>query len=500
MRVAILQIRRMPATYFFDTLNVLYAGDLRRDGHEVKVYDHNLAEVDSLGAGLANLKQALDDFQPEVLLFERVFSPALVAALREESTIAVGALHQESAEAIEGVDFSLPNLARTPVVEAINALAEKGLDGLANVPGLTFNGTTPDLGYRPSVDRLFVDFDLAYDLMIQTRPSPDPSPLRKHVFGNLGCPYRNAPNRTGFLDDIELPTNITARGCTFCDRPDYDRIRPDFALGLVREQLQQVRVAYPDLEQLILVDEYALRYVDRFVALLLEEGVRDIEIFFSARIDYIHKFRDRFEAAVEQAGGQLRLVMYLVGIENFSPMELWRFNKGVSVRSAIEGLNILKGIGDRQEHFRCEPSFGFIMFTPWTTPLDLYLNLAYIQRLDFDQWRQSAILTRLRLYRENALYFKALQEGLIDEDSHEGADASARYGYEAEATWRFVDPRSRAIYEKVYNAPSGEAGLLALQQALVPYKAEIESILQTVDLEDPDTVVKLATGDLAGAA
>ena len=490
----------MPATYFFDTLNVLYAGDLRRAGHEVQVFDHNLAEVDSLTSGLRDLKAALDLFKPEVFLFERVFGPELVAELRTDTVVAVGALHQESAEAIDGVDFSLPSLARTPVVEAINALANRGRDGLADVAGLKYNGTTTALGYRPSVERLFVDFDLAYDLMVQTRPSPDPSPLRKHVFGNLGCPYRNAPNRTGFLDNIELPQNITARGCTFCDRPDYDRIRPDFALSLVREQLQQVRTAHPNLEQLILVDEYALRYVDRFVALLLEEGLRDVEIFFSARIDYIHKFRDRFEAAIEQAGGQLRLVMYLVGIENFSPMELWRFNKGVSVRSAIEGLNVLKGIGDRQEHFRCEPSFGFIMFTPWTTPLDLYLNLAYIQRLDFDQWRESAILTRLRLYRENALYFKALQEGMIVEGSSEGADASARYGYEAEATWRFVDPRTRSIYEKVYNAPSGEAGLQALQQALLPYKADIESTLQMVDLEDPDTVIRLATTDWAGAA
>ena len=245
-----------------------------------------------------------------------------------------------------------------------------------------------------------------------------------------------------------------------------------------------------------MVDEYALRYVDEFVSLLLEEGCSDLEIFFSARIDYIMKFHDRFRTAIARSKGQLKLVMYLVGIENFSPMELWRFNKGLSVRQCIEGLNKLDDLLAEFDHFRTEPSFGFILFTPWTSPLDLYFNLAYLRRLGFDRWRSSAALTRLRLYPENALYYRALQDGLIAKEHGLGADASDRYGYEAEIPWEFKDPRSRRIYEAVFQSQSGTQGLAALHESLKPYLPEIKATLGRFDFEDYDVVRRAALDEL----
>jgi hypothetical protein len=492
MRIAILQIRHMPDAYFFDTLNVLYAGDLREDGHEVRVYDHNTFGVDEDGDAYDGLRQALETFEPEVLLFERVHTPDLVASLRTASVLASGVLHQQSAFEHEGVDFTLPYMDRAPVRAAIQALQAEGLRGLKGLAGVC----TPERALisieRPSVDKLFSEFDLAYDLVETTRISSDPGPLRKHVFGNLGCPYRNAPNRTGFMDGIEVPAEITDRGCTFCDRPDYDRIRPDRALDLIRAQLNQVQESFPKVEQLILVDEYALRYVDQFVALLNEEVEHPVEVFFSARIDYIHKFRQRFEDAITMAGPHLNLVMYLVGIENFSPFELWRFNKGVTVQSASAGLEVLDRLSEAQPQFRVEPSFGFVLFTPWTTPTDLYLNWLYLKKLRFDRWRESAVLTRLRLYPENALYYKAQAQGLLASDHAEGSDASDRYGYESETPWSFKDSRVQAIYDRVYSAQSGSDAHRILGEMLQTYREEIQAQLDSMDLTDNEAIARFA--------
>jgi hypothetical protein len=494
MRIAILQIRQMPDAYFFDTLNVLYAGDLRNDGHDVQVFDHNTFGVQTGTDPYQSLRSSLKDFGPEILLFERVHTPELVQNLRTESVRAVGVFHQQSAHEHQGVDFTLPFMDRAPLKEVVTAIAKGQLKSLGTIPGVSVPDQSLENIERPSVSKLFQNFDLAYDLVSTTRESSEPGPLRKHVFGNLGCPYRNAPNRSGFMDGIELPSNITARGCTFCDRPDYDRIRPDKALSLIREQLRQIKEAFPDMEQLILVDEYALRYVDQFVELLLEEFERPIEVFFSARIDYIHKFRQRFEDSIARAGNRLKLVMYLVGIENFSPFELWRFNKGVTVQSASAGLEILDNLTVNHTHFRVEPSFGFVLFTPWTTPTDLYLNWLYLKKLRFDRWREAAVLTRLRLYPENALYFKAKAQGLLNSDYADGSDASDKYGYESETPWSFKDPRVEEIYGKVFATQSGSDAHRVLGETLQAYRDEIQSHLDEMDLQNNETIARFAMG------
>ena len=485
----------MPDHYFFDTLNVLYAGDLRRAGHEARVFEHNLYGADDPEASLGRLRAHLDELGAEVLLFDRLHDAEILGILRSDAVIGVGVLHQRSAVRLPGVDFALPWMDREPVVGAVDALAAQGLAGAGDVPGVTVAAGERPFAHKPSVVRLFDESVLAYDLLETVRPSPAPGPLRKHVFGNLGCPYRNAPNRTGFLEGIELPEDVTARGCTFCERPDYDRIRPPVALRLIDGQLGQVRDAWPGLEQLIVVDEYALRYVDDLADLLIDRGLTDVEVFLSARVDWVLKFEARLEQALVRIDGRFGLVMYLVGAESFSPFELWRFNKGVTVQTMARSFEVLERLRARYEAFRCEPSFGFILFTPWTTPLDLYLNRLYLERLGFERFREAAALTRLRLYPDHALYWRAKEDGLLLDEGGGGADASDRYGYEAEVPWRFARPETQAIYERVFAQPSGQAGLKELGRALQPHLEAIRARLAGLNLDDLDVIRRVALGD-----
>ncbi len=486
----------MPDHYFFDTLNMVYAGDLKKAGFETRVFDHNISGMDDQVEALAPLQDAIEKFGASILLFDKIHSDDLVPLLRGPEVKAVGALQQPGASARPGVDFELPHRDREPLLQVVEALAKGDKASLNTIPGVQTSEGKTTISFKPSVERLFDDFDMAYDLLEVIRASPEKAPLRKHVFGNLGCPYRNAPNRTGFLDGIPIPEELTERGCTFCDRGDYDRIRPIKALRLLRDQIQQVRSAFPAMEQLILVDEYGLRYADEFIDMAIEEGLENVEIFFSARVEYILKFQKRFEEALDRAKGKLTLVMYLVGVENLSPFELWRFNKGVDVSTMVKALGALRGYTEKHEHFRIEPSFGYIMFTPWTTPTDLYLNLVYLQRLSFEQWRQAAAITRLRLYPDNALYYRAKADGLLLVEEREGADASERYGYEAEAPWRFKHAITQEIYDKTYRSRSGEEALKVLKRELRPLLPPIKIALEKLDMSDKEVLRRGALGEI----
>ncbi len=153
---------------------------------------------------------------------------------------------------------------------------------------------------------------------------------------------------------------------------------------------------------------------------------------------------------------------------------------------------ILDKLAKDHERFRVEPSFGFVLFTPWTSPADLYLNWLYLKKLRFDRWRESAVLTRLRLYPENALYYKAQAQGLLASDHAEGSDASDRYGYETETPWAFKDSRIQDIYDRVYSSESGSDAHRVLGELLQPFRKEIQDQLDSVDLCDTDSIARIA--------
>src|SRR5581483_5655478 len=89
----------------------------------------------------------------------------------------------------------------------------------------------------------------------------------------------------------------------------------------------------------------------------------------------------------------------------------------------------------------------FVLYNPWTELRDLSLNLQAIERTGLGEFRGQITRSKLRLYPDTALYYKARQEGLLAERfPYEAMDSARRYGYEAEVPWRFAHAATDAAY------------------------------------------------------
>lgn len=537
-RVALLHVDWMPSSYFFDTFVVALAGALERRGHTARVFAHNAHGLPSSRA-LTPLAEALGEFGPDVLLFDRLPQPRLASELRAAlgtlepgataragssdgpqrlpgaQPVAVGVLF-ERVEAPE-VDFSLmapsaralDEAVRAAVAEArSNAAAEADAEPPREASGAAAaDGTAPPqplsvatlLGHAGALD---------YGLLTVVRPPPQAGPLRKHLIGNQGCPYRTARNRTGFLEGAALPPGVTAAGCTFCDRPAYEPLTRAATLDVLGHQLDGVLGAYPDVDELVLVDEHGLRYLEGFVERFGARLARTVghdgqpapprELLLSTRVDWLLQALPQLEGLLGRLPAGLRLVAYLLGVENFSPMELARFNKGISPRQIGQALTALERLSRDHEGLRVESSFGFILLTPWTTPTDLALNLAYLRRFDVDAWRDQIGATRLRLYRDTALYYAALRDGLLEPAERVEGDDDVGFGYEHAERWRFQDERVGPMARALAACRDNREALATLETHLGPYAAEIRATLAAIDFDDPASVRRAARRPPAG--
>ena len=71
---------------------------------------------------------------------------------------------------------------------------------------------------RPlNVSELFAEpLDLAYDARGH-RTFDDEAAQTRYLVMNMSCPYRTARNDSGFLKNLDLPTEWGDAGCTFCN-------------------------------------------------------------------------------------------------------------------------------------------------------------------------------------------------------------------------------------------------------------------------------------------
>jgi hypothetical protein len=192
----------------------------------------------------------------------------------------------------------------------------------------------------------------------------------------------------------------------------------------------------------VLKDQNPFGYLTEVVERCESEGLSGFSILIETRAEWFLRNAKRFDRALEVARKiDVKLAPFLVGIENFSQAELDRFNKGISAELNIQFLDTLwkwkETYGEALDLGHA--AFGFILFSPWTTMVDLETNLAAIRRTNLDKLRGSILLARARLYPDTALYYLAERDGLLVEDfASERDDASKRYGYYPSHPWRHL--------------------------------------------------------------
>lgn len=436
-RVAILSFHAHADRSFLDDRELaLTSGDLTRAG-----FVNDLVVVhlpDATDAPPPALLERLAAY--DTIVYERVFSRPLVAALRD-------ALPRHTFIACQGEH----RLLAPPADYECRGELRRAL--VALLGWLNGARATPPPGTRRRVDDRFepiepaeplTDEPLAYAPNLRPVEIGGRSPATFSILGNAGCPYQADARDNPLYAGVPMPDGM-GKGCAFCTTGNrYEHRAVDETTRSVLEQLRYVRREAPERATLVLKDQSPFAWLPEVVERIGEEELGPLTLLLETRVDWFVRNAARFERALERArDAKVKLAPYLIGIESFSQAELDRFNKGMHAEDNVTFLESL----DRWEALFPESldlshaSFGFVLFTPWTTMDDLRQNHAAIVRTGLDRFRGSLLLSRARLYPDTALYWLAKRDGLLAERwEHEGEDNARRYGYFPGQPWRFHDP------------------------------------------------------------
>lgn len=439
-RIAILSVHSHGDRSFLDDADLaLVSGDLRGEGVEndlVLVGLGGAADVDA--RAFAALLETLAAY--DTIVYERVWSVELVeklrAALPGRVFIHCGGEHiladppadwvcvEDMRQTLSGLLAHLRGARSAPLPGTLERTAE----------GWKKHETPNLLGrrerrYAPNLHPKIVN------------PEAFPGSRTFSINGNNGCPYQADARDNPLYAGVTMPEGV-GKGCAFCTTGNKYDGRPARETGArVLEQIRYVRREAPEQARIVLKDQNPFAYLTEVVETLAQEGAGPFTLMLETRADWLTRSAARFDAALAAASrSRIRIVPFLVGIENFSQPELDRYNKGTTAEANVEFLEWLWTL--RARHGEAldldAASFGFVLFSPWTTIDDLRVNHAAILRTRFHKLRGRVLLSRTRLYPDTALYYLAERDGLFVEDYRPGEDSSRRYGYFPARPWRFV--------------------------------------------------------------
>jgi hypothetical protein len=430
-RVAILSFHSHGDRSFLDDRDLaIVAGDLRDDG-----FPNDLVLV-AFGAGdeadRAVEEQLIERLSAyDAVVFERVWSAALVARLRaalpgrtfiycrgEHDLDDPPADYVTPRNLRQGLPALLDHLAGTVASPPAGALVRR--DGAWVAAGLPSLAPPRKRRYAPNLRPVIIN------------PEGFPASRTFSIQGNQGCPFQADARDNPIYAGVTIPAG-SGRGCAFCTTGNHYEARPvpDTA-AFVLEQLRYVRTEAPELDRIVLKDQNPFAYLTEVVQTIAAERLGPFTLLLETRADWLTRSVRRFSAALEAAGPSgIRICPFLVGIESFSQPELDRSN--IQFIERLWELREAHPVALDLE----SASFGFVLFSPWTTLDDLEANLRAIQRTRFDRLRGRVLHSRARLYPDTALYYLAERDGLFTEAHREGEDSSRRYGYYPARPWRF---------------------------------------------------------------
>jgi len=313
-----------------------------------------------------------------------------------------------------------------------------------------------------------------------TRPALDDSDLVEVIGGaatrpvtavdlriQQACSFkRTLADNPFYRDLLDNPTVAAHRGCAYClnAQPSSDLGAAEDVAERILERIRADRQAFPQL------DTFWMTFAETFYDALAvafrkhrdDAAWRGITLAMQCRPDVIARRAADIEALAAGAaacGTLLRIAV--VGFENFSPREILVLNRGAApedLDSAAVTLN----------RWTAHPPTGllaagftpsFILFTPWTRPEDLDLNLERIAAHGL--WQ--ANIERLRLGPATPAFEKARRDGLVVDGPVRAA--THPNGYLSEREIRFADPAVASVsagFERLRPlAPNEQPELLA---------------------------------------
>jgi MoaA/NifB/PqqE/SkfB family radical SAM enzyme/radical SAM superfamily enzyme YgiQ (UPF0313 family) len=458
MRVAFLHPYKMADHFFVEVVETAAIADLVADGHDAEAADFLFEPTRGEAEQIEELRAAIRRERYDVVFLERPWSDALVEALEGDEGLHVVAWARPELVERGLVRVGLRGPSRAGARGIVDAIAKRR--SFEAIPGAIWRDgeqvrTVDEArapGDRGGLLRELGGADFAWERR-RTLSRRAANERRVVVASNLGCAYRNVPNRSGVFDGVEMPASVSTAGCTFCDVEPYERMSEADAIALIVAQIRGVLRARPEVREIAIKDDYALRFLGALGDALRPVGLDGREILLSARADYLLQYRDAIE---EGLAGRFPapIGFYLIGFESFATSELERFHKGMTAPQIERVVELMRAWTERfPGRFRVTPTGGFILFTPWTSLEDLRENANAIRSLGFERFRGRALLSQLRLYPNLPLYWLAKRDGLLLDRFERPDDSDARRrGYEADHPWRFRDPKVAEIHRKLLDA------------------------------------------------
>lgn len=266
------------------------------------------------------------------------------------------------------------------------------------------------------------------------------------------CTYRAALSRNSYFQGLPPEVLPVEQGCSFCRCIDIRLFLPHAdVVSLTVSQLKAaLQTLNPELQDRLFMvrGTQLLPRIDQFAEQLLDSEFRGCSFLISSRIDELQRASAALERALpmlERAGCSLHF--WNMGLENLSPEENLRLNKGLSPEAIRTGVALIRRLAaDHPLTFRFD-GFGFILYTPWTRLEDLRINLQAFTDLELDH-PTFFLGTALQLLPEVALTELARKDGLLAEAFEDRpTDSGCLVAHdEAEVAWRFRDPRVATLY------------------------------------------------------
>ncbi|MFH1532210.1 MAG: hypothetical protein ABIK09_15905 [Pseudomonadota bacterium] len=294
-------------------------------------------------------------------------------------------------------------------------------------------------GVRPDFERIPLN-----DLAISIRPHPS-------LLLGPGCDYVRSLDGHPDFGTVDRSTR-SHRGCSFCVNPDPDAFRPGTdPVVLAMEQLAgAAETLDPGLQDrsFLVRGVNLLPRIEDLAAALEDAGTPPTVFFVSTRVDRILRLEDRLRRALpilERRGHRLHI--WNMGIENHSPRENERLNKGLSPEVLRAGVSALLRLTDEFPDGIDFDGWGYILYTPWTTPDDLRINLGELSQLGSTNIG-FALGTALQLLPGLPVTRLAEADGLlVDVFEDLPTDSGCVTTWDGfEVPWRFLDPRSARMY------------------------------------------------------
>ena len=380
----------------------------------------NLYLYDPAPQALDSAVQALEAARPTHVILNEHLTPAAFSRLR--SAAARARFHQ--------LDMSPSG----PILDLLGGWL--GLD----ISDLRAQGLLLEEAVRPDFTRTPLD-----DLARGIRPYPA-------LLVGPGCDYvRSLGDHPDFaaLDAEEVHSH---RGCSFCVNPDPRRFLP--RTDPVKLAMEQLRGAAETLDPLLQDRSFLVRGVnllpaiERLAAALEEEAVPPTTFFVSTRLDRVLRLDDRIRRALPVlARRSHRIHIWNMGIENHSPRENERLNKGLTSQVVQDGIRAVLGLAEDFPDVFGFDGWGYILYTPWTTLDDLRINLRELRDLDPAN-AGFALGTALQLMPGLPVTFLARDDGLtMDAFEDLPTDSGCITTWDGyEVPWRFQDPRVAVMY------------------------------------------------------